>query len=508
MKKLILILFVLILSLPSVNSSSEKEINVERNLVFNIFCIEIQTNFVFIERASPEEAKIYFGGIPYEDSSEIPYRIGDYSLSAWFIDEFKFLLWYSSEDIIIENRFSINTRAILTGGIEEPLPTVTDLTIYSHITLVLLKGNLFLIPYYNNNSIIFGNLNNSQIIIKNKINNEPNFRFLPFENIKIYLEIALNESKPNIRNFVNASTYLSLINYIFNNNLLIKKENQSLKNITVISWEYTKEYEGLVDVEEIITHVYPDSDYELGFSNRTGQAFLASYTLANITWSWCEISYRGYECNTLSKILFEIRVISIYISSALATLEKVYDLGDEFLLKFRLLWVDDLELVLGKSRILAVHVYEMKKSLGESDNKGYINFTLTKEEIAEQFWGISGHLTFIPHYKGGALLEGSIKTFVRLTKLSTVILSNDFRELRIKIIKLSDFSSVRKATIELIIDGNLAQRTITDENGEALLYINRNTFERIEIRVKVEESDEILLNSEFSDIIVYSKIWP
>lgn len=503
-----LILILLIISFILKPALGDEQPKVDHQLTFNIRYIEISPPFVIIGRTSPEEARIFFNNSSYSDGSVIPYSKGSYELGVWLRGDFLFLSWYSSNDIIIEDRFQQNTRAILTGKVDYVLQSITNVQLVSQITLLVLKNSTnFYFNFYNNGFYI-GNLTYNSIYINNKVNNKTSFKFLPFENIKIFNKIKFKANKPYANNPNNAHTFISALNYIINDDSLLKKEKNKLEPIRILNQNIIKQYMGLLDVDEDIKFAYPNETYQLGFSNRVGQTFIISSSFVNITWSWYEKYGNQYAYKRVTKYLYGVNASLAYVSNAFLKLDKFITLGDEVLLRFKAIWLDDLNEVKNKSNILATYLKDIGISLGTSDDQGNIEISINRTLLDGYFLGLYGKFNFALQFKNNATIDKSPISLIRWSKLATVVLYRNSETLKLKIIRLDDLTPVSNVTVKLIIDDKVVQSKFSDEKGEVFFHLANLNYNKMEVRVNVEEYSDIALSSEISNITIDSRIWP
>lgn len=271
------------------------ENGIKHYLIFKIIYIHFSPPFIYIQNYF-DKGKIIFNGIEYSSGEQIKYKQGRYPLGAILSQDYRFITWYSSENIIIENRFEPNTYALLLPPSYNILPAVSFVEIYSEITMIVTDNIIPSIPNIQPSfPIYFGNLTKNYLKIINKINENPNIKFVPYESIKINNYIEINESKPYTNNpTYNEETKIFINNTIIVNNTLIKREETKIFKINFLNYNFSEQYNKLIDVRKNYTIVYPEKNYGLGMSDYLGNSLIASITQVRIEWSWYELSSEGY----------------------------------------------------------------------------------------------------------------------------------------------------------------------------------------------------------------------
>lgn len=493
------------------NNEEYVEFGIKHYLVFQITYIHFSYPFIYIQHHL-NEGKILFNGTEYSSGDQIKYKQGRYPLGAILDQKYKFLAWHSSENIIIENRFSPNTFALLLPPSYSILPTITQIEVESTITMIVTDNSFPSLPVNNLGfPIYFGNLTKNSLQIVNKINNNPNIKFVPFESIKINNIIEVNETKPYTNNpTYNEKTEIFINNTIFVNDTLIKREGTNILKIKSLNYNYFENYNGLIDVRKTYSVVYPERNYGLGIADSFGSYIIASLSIVKIKWSWYELSNQGYVYKEKIKNLYGINITSLIISNLLLELLNVSHTQNEININFQLKWSDDLNNALFKENVFSLNFIELGKSIGNSDSTGKINATLNYQEI-NNLDKIAGYIKVKIQFKGNGTLLNNYEFLVKWIKLATIvkekILTNDQLKLKIKVVEFENFTEIKNVLIMLFADNRLIAYNLTDERGETIFNVLiQENYRKIYIKLLPSYFNAILISSELSDITIDVKI--
>ena len=494
---LILIIILLLVNVAHKNSVlSDEDIpsKFKHYLEFIVIAWIFDSNMLTRKHVANGEAGIYFDGKLYWNGDKIEYKIGKYNISAYLSPKYKFLFWSSSSDILIENRFVQNTKAILrSSGLDL---TVVGVDKYSYIILVI--GDARIPEFY-----FYGNITKNSISVKNKVNNEKNQRFIPNENVIIEINSVINASRPYSYNPYNSYTFMNFTNLLLSYPNLTIRYNLSLNYTYLLKWSFKKQYTGLVDINENITHEYPDDNYEIGITNKTGVGILASLSIANITWSWYEyIPGKGYQNIKITRLYIGLNLIQILIDSLYLNVSRIYIKEKEYLIKLELLWLRDFQKVNGKAGIICVFIEELKNSLGNSDNQGNVEFSINKSLLEKHLIGLNSSIHIKPQFIGGGIIQESPMSEIKWYKLATIVLGSNENGIFLKIVRLSDFEAVANATVVLIVDNKITRVVNTDAKGKTSLLIPTK-HNKIEIKVYANNTRDLLIANELSDIVIF-----
>jgi hypothetical protein len=417
----------------------------------------------------------------YHNGDIISFPFGKHYLKAYLKAPYVFLRWYAGMGIEIMNETSPETWALFTGDV--PVPAVIGIKMVLKLYMYVGKND-------SNTNI------NNEIQIMNYNNNEVNNKFLPAETIKIKVSLPF---KINVDNYKIINGYYQFTNYIYTNNSIMKREGINIIKLDKLSWNSSGSIYDIIN-NQSITHTYPDGNYELGMTNNTGKYNIISKSQLDI------ILYTND--GKIIKLRFE-NTTSILINVAGITVKviDVMDGNDSYIINFSLLWNDDLNPVRGKKGVIALNIKEIKLSSPYCDDYGLISTKLNKS-ITSLFKGLNGSLEIIPQLLGNIPIENSQSTKINWSKLGTIVTYFDNKTLILKIIKLKDFTAVANALVVLFINNTLYDKAYTNSSGFVKFTLNNlASYYIIQVTVIVNRADEILLSSDFSDIIIYYKLF-
>jgi hypothetical protein len=482
------------------------EVGVRYYLTFYIIYIHYDPPFTYVY-INYYEGKIRFNGTEYSSGEYTIYVTGRYPLEAVLDQRYKLLEWESPENIIIEDRFSPNTYAILLTprGI---VPTIVPTEIVSTIVMYITDND---VSSSQETTTYSGNLTKNSLQIVNKINNNPNVKFVPYESIKINNIVEVNEGKPYINKPIyNGKTQIFINNTILVNDLLIKREGTNIYKIKYLNYIFSEQFNELIDVRKTYSIVYPESNYGLGISDLFGKFSITTITTVKIKWSWYELSNNGYVYKEKIINLYGSNTTSLFISNLLIELVGVNHTQNDINLDFQLIWSDDLSPVLFKENVFSLNFIDLGKSLGNSDSSGRIKVTLNYESI-NNLEKISGYLKVKAQFKGNGTLYKSNEFLVKWVKLATLIkeksLSNNKLKLKIKVVEFENFTGIKNALVLLFVDNKLVTYNVTDSNGETIFNVDiQENYKKIYIKVIPSYFKTILLPSQLSDLIIDVKI--
>jgi hypothetical protein len=478
----------------SVLSDQDIPASSKHYLEFIVIAWIFDSNILKLKHVVNGEAGIYFDGKLYWNGDKIEYRTGKYNISAYLSSNYKFLFWSSSSDIVIENRILPNTKAILkSSGLDL---MIVEADRYSYIILVLGDARIPELYFY-------GNITKNSISVKNKVNNEENQRFIPNENVIIEINSVINASRPYSLNPYNSYTLMNFTNLLFSYPNLTLRYNLSLYYTFSLKWSFIKQFNGLVDINENITHQYPDSNYEIGISNRTGIGILASLSIANITWSWYEyVPGKGYQNIKITRLYIGLNFMQILIDSLYLNVKNIYIKDKEYSIKLEIFWLRDAQKVSGKAGIICVFIEELSYSIGISDDLGNIEFTINKSMLDKLLIGLNGSIHIRPQFIGGGIIQESPKSEIKWYKLATIVLGSNKSGISLKIVRLGDFQPVANATVILIVDDEITSIVNTDSKGKTNLMTPAK-YNKIVIEVYANNTRDLLIANELSNIIIF-----
>lgn len=485
-----ILLLVFTLTAEEIKSEIENE-PIKVILVFEIKSIEKLGSLYQMKTVSENEAMIKFNGSLYKSGSQIEAPFGTFPIEAMiYSNNLRFNSWESSEYVKVWNRTSPKTFVNITAGIVA-VPTYIGAKIIYELSLILEK---------NDSSEAYNGTLKVSLLLMNKINNEESEKFLPSEILKIKAGFALNVS---IQGFAKVS--ISVKNIVLLNNLIVKREGQSIKGLEYLSWNYNEERYAFGYIYIKIEHEYPDGNYDLGTLNKTYAGFISSIFNLNLTLSYFsyqksyeQLFYRYYGFNTT------------YIKIASVTSQQVIAKSDseKVFLKLRLLWSDDLSPLINKEKLLSVNLRDFNLVIGENDKFGYMNFTLPRSYFENRL--LFGKIRYVIQFKDNATIAESRILEIKWSKIATEVIISDLKKgsIIIRILDLSNFNLVISANVTLFIDGQKVFSAITNSNGIAQLSFSSFNYKEIRIKVEAISQDSILLSSELSDLVIYSAIYP
>ncbi len=434
-----------------------------------------------IKEASVNEASIFIEGNECSNGETI-YLVVDfddaYRLTASFDPSyFSFLMWphiTKDEDTHVKRYMKENYLVVYDRRSQNTLVEFKDISIpyrYS-ISLLLIKNNIT--P--RDGSVIETGSLAFRYSIHNSVNNETNSRFYPYESVKIYTEAVI--SMPVARNadliYVEWLSGLDLLKY--------ERNVYSIANLTAI-----ETYENL-GRSITISHVYPEDRYLIGFSSREGITYAFSY------------SYAVWRVGGFSSFTDKITVKALLISNILPKPVKMVDLENNYNFTFSLRWEHDNEPVINKTGLFSLYIKELGITQGENNAAGFLKNIMVSKNF---FKSLNGTLTFMVQLKNGGIIQGSYN-LIDWHRLASIVLYNDFNMLRIKVIKIEDGSPVTNVKIDLLIDGQVVQSSFTDDQGIAVFSLPAS-YNSISIVVREVLSNTLLLSSEYSNLLIYSK---
>jgi len=513
MKKILLFSLLLIILLNSIflikSENEENKKRITHYLFFNVILIKFKENWIKVEKLS-DKALIKFDGNLYQAGNEILYKKGIYDLEAIIQNGYYFLFWLSSENIIIENRFNKTTKAILSEYNDKIILDIIDnYSTYSHITLVI--SDTFIIPFpITKPYIAVGNITLNDLSIYNKVNDINNTKFIPFESIKVKVNIKVNENKPatSSRTY-GEKTIVEVVNYIINNGTLIKRENLTIKNAEILSWNYNETYNKLIDINKTYTIIYPDSNYGLGINDIQGNHIILSYSYVRIKWSWYELVNNLYVYREVEKKLIGINSTIITVSSILLTHIRTIYSENNITAELQFLWSDDFKNVKYKQGVLSLNVRFKNLIISETNHEGKINITFYNKAIYTP--NIFDYLLIKPQFKNNGTIIYSYYSNLEIIKLATiieeVIINNNYAYIKLRIVDFKYFNPVPNVLVKLYVNNETFEE-ITNKEGLVIFSINLvQNIHKIYVKVYPIITDKLYIASELSDILIFLDIY-
>jgi len=425
---------------------------------------------------------VYIDNNFYEGGAEIDYPYNEHRITAVFPAGYSFVRWGSSPDIQISNVYSPNTTALFTGNVY--VIEIIDGKAYAFLNLIL-----------NRNIETFGDIR-TNITLINAINNKSSDIFLPLEKIKIQTKITIDLIKNGIFGNGKLNIYVTLLT----SKPILKRTGSSLQAINYLEYNRNMSFSSTYLLD--ISFTFPENNYELGLPNSTGK--LDIYVTVDV-----KITTNGFNSRGLSYTFKSYQIIQVNIMSVKANILKIQEDKDFYIINFILYWSNNSSIVKNKENIISINLKNLKISSEACNADGYVSFYLNKTTLEKIMKGFYGELEFYPQFSDGGYIPFSSKTKLPWSLIASILMSVKEENITVKIVKLIDFTPIANASVILLADDLPIYITTTNSQGIANIFIKTNTnYNILKIKIIINEMKEILIESQYSDIIIYTKYWP